>query len=176
MCVQGSEFFFFDRVRSSACDPALALLQQPSHTSVQTYKTWELKTCPLSYHQPVSLRLDAFMRVFSLTDLLLYHLNLIVIIRTWSTMSFILRIILLLVSLATTAMAHNTERFNVTAIGAVNGSSTIECWQIARPFDLSTDPGTAGTKAVQLGDVSNITLSILPPRFDGGLHRAPFVQ
>lgn len=86
--------------------------------------------------------------------------------------------VLLLQSLipGATAQSNATERFNVTAIGAANGSSTIECWQIARPFDVATDPGTIGTKALQLGNLSNLTLSVLPPQFDGGLHTAPFVQ
>lgn len=72
--------------------------------------------------------------------------------------------------------AQAEEHFNITAIGAANGRSTIECWQIARPFDISTDPGTAGTAAQQLGDSTNLTFTILPPRFDGGLHHAPAVQ
>lgn len=74
------------------------------------------------------------------------------------------------------AGAQSTERFNLTAIGAANGKSTIECWQILRPFDVSRDPGTAGTKALQLGDLTNLTFSVLPAKFDGGLHTAPFVQ
>ncbi|KAF2265546.1 hypothetical protein CC78DRAFT_460806 [Lojkania enalia] len=72
--------------------------------------------------------------------------------------------------------AAQSTHFNLTAIGAANGRSTIECWQIKRPFDVSTDPGTAGSKALPLGDLTNLTLSILPPKFDGGLHNAPFVQ
>ncbi|KAL5378259.1 hypothetical protein DPSP01_009192 [Paraphaeosphaeria sporulosa] len=74
------------------------------------------------------------------------------------------------------AVAQNTTHLNITAIGAAGGRSTIECWQITRPFDTSTDPGTAGTKAQQLGDTTNLTLTILPPKFDGGLHNAPAVQ
>ncbi|KAF1969176.1 hypothetical protein BU23DRAFT_591730 [Bimuria novae-zelandiae CBS 107.79] len=72
--------------------------------------------------------------------------------------------------------AAQEKHLNITAIGAANGRSTIECWQITRPFDISTDPGTAGTAAQQLGDPTNLTLTILPPKFDGGLHNAPFVQ
>lgn len=83
---------------------------------------------------------------------------------------------LLLQSLFFIAVAQEERHLNITAIGAANGRSTIECWQITRPFDISTDPGTAGTAAQQLGDLTNLTLTILPPRFDGGLHNAPFVQ
>jgi hypothetical protein len=75
-----------------------------------------------------------------------------------------------------TAVAQNTTHMNITAIGAADSRSTIECWQITRPFDVSADPGTAGTKAQQLGDTTNLTFTILPPKFDGGLHNAPAVQ
>jgi hypothetical protein len=74
------------------------------------------------------------------------------------------------------AAAQTTAHFNITAISATNGRSTIECWQITRPFDISHDPGTAGTKSQQLGDLTNMTFTILPPNFDGGLHNAQFVQ
>ncbi|KAL1603599.1 hypothetical protein SLS60_005187 [Paraconiothyrium brasiliense] len=75
-----------------------------------------------------------------------------------------------------TTVAQNTTHLNITAIGAADGRSTIECWQITRPFDISADPGTAGTKAQQLGDTTNLTFTILPPKFDGGIHNAPAVQ
>jgi hypothetical protein len=75
-----------------------------------------------------------------------------------------------------TAGAQNTTHMNITAIGAAGRRSTIECWQITRPFDVSADPGTAGTKAQQLGSTTNLTFTILPPNFDGGLHNAPAVQ
>lgn len=91
-------------------------------------------------------------------------------------MFFIIYPTLFLQFLILGAAAQSKERFNLTAIGAANGKSTLECWQIKRPFDVSTDPGTAGTKAQQLGDLTNLTLSVLPPKFDGGLHTAPFVQ
>lgn len=88
----------------------------------------------------------------------------------WQVVAFLLQLLLF------TVAAQDEKHLNITAIGAANGRSTIECWQITRPFDISTDPGTAGTAAQQLGDLTNLTFTILPPQFDGGLHNAPFVQ
>ncbi|KAI1642225.1 uncharacterized protein F4817DRAFT_362429 [Daldinia loculata] len=65
---------------------------------------------------------------------------------------------------------------NVTAIGARDGSSTLECWQMNVPFKTSSEPGTAGGLVTTLGNVSNVSYSILPPQYDGGLHNAPYVQ
>lgn len=84
--------------------------------------------------------------------------------------------VLLTLQFTLAVVAQESTHLNITAIGAANGRSTIECWQITRPFDISTDPGTAGTMSQQLGDLTNLTLTILPPKFDGGLHNAPFVQ
>ncbi|KAJ8120626.1 hypothetical protein ONZ43_g2711 [Nemania bipapillata] len=64
-------------------------------------------------------------------------------------------------------------KLNVTAIGSRHGSSTLECWQMDQPFNSSTQPGTSGSALAPLGDVSSLSYSILPSRFDGGLHNAP---
>ncbi|KAI0169863.1 hypothetical protein GGR52DRAFT_592451 [Hypoxylon sp. FL1284] len=61
-------------------------------------------------------------------------------------------------------------KLNVTAIGARDGVSTIECWQMDTPFDTSSQPGTSGTAVSKLGGVSNLTYSIIPSGFDGGVH------
>ncbi|ORY35069.1 hypothetical protein BCR39DRAFT_457800, partial [Naematelia encephala] len=57
-----------------------------------------------------------------------------------------------------------------------NGSSVLECWQLATPFSISHDPGTSGSAALQLGNLANATYTVLPPRFEGGLHKAPYLQ
>lgn len=66
--------------------------------------------------------------------------------------------------------------FNVTAIGASHGRSTLECWQMDSPFDVSHDEGTAGSAVVALGNTANMSYSVIPPHFDGGLHTAPHNQ
>lgn len=67
-------------------------------------------------------------------------------------------------------------KFNVTAIGASAGSSTIECWQADNPFSQSTQPGTSGSATAFLSEGANISYTIIPSAFDGGLHNAPFHQ
>ena len=68
-----------------------------------------------------------------------------------------------------------TPSLNVTAIGAANGVSTIECWQFG-PFASSSVPGVAGALGLFLGPTSNATFTVIPGRFDGGLHNAPVPQ
>ena len=74
------------------------------------------------------------------------------------------------------ASAAEATRLNVTAIGASGGKSTLECWQLDAPFAVSDTPGTRGSAAAQLGNVSNLGIAVLPARFDGGLHNAPANQ
>ncbi|KAI0392136.1 hypothetical protein F5Y17DRAFT_438006 [Xylariaceae sp. FL0594] len=66
--------------------------------------------------------------------------------------------------------------FNVTAIGARNGSSTLECWQMAQSFNTSNTPGTTGTAQTALGSVASLSYTVIPPNFDGGIHNAPHNQ
>jgi hypothetical protein len=69
-----------------------------------------------------------------------------------------------------------TPKLNLTALGADKGESTIECWQLDAPFTTSAGAGTAGALALNMGDLSNATYTILPSRFDGGFHQAPALQ
>ena len=86
-------------------------------------------------------------------------------------------------SLATTtttaAMATSSsppKYLNLTAIAAKDGKSTLECWQLTKPITVSSTAGTSGTLIQQLGDVSNASYVVLPPKFDGGKHTAPNAQ
>ncbi|KAL9032075.1 MAG: hypothetical protein Q9180_006712 [Flavoplaca navasiana] len=65
---------------------------------------------------------------------------------------------------------------NVTAISAKNGVSTIECWRLAAPFRASSEAGVSGASLAQLGEAGNTSYTLIPPKFDGGLHNAPTVQ
>ena len=67
-------------------------------------------------------------------------------------------------------------KLNVTAISAHRGHSTLECREIDSPFFLSRHPSTKGAMMVDLGGVSNASLSVIPPVFDNGLHNAPYAQ
>ena len=68
------------------------------------------------------------------------------------------------------------SRLNVTTIAAVNGRSTLECWQISAPFVQSSQAGTSGAAIAQLGETGATSYTLLPPKFNGGLHNAPVVQ
>ncbi|QDS68352.1 hypothetical protein FKW77_010718 [Venturia effusa] len=70
---------------------------------------------------------------------------------------------------------QTTPSLNVTAIASRDGASVIECWQIPG-FKASADKGTIGSLSLFLGDVANATYTVLPPRFDGGVHNAPANQ
>lgn len=69
------------------------------------------------------------------------------------------------------------KALNITTIATTpQNESAIECWQLAAPLQESTTPGTAGAVAAQLGNTTRLSYSIIPTRFDGGLHNAPAVQ
>lgn len=91
------------------------------------------------------------------------------------------RIDLLLLTIATitstSVLAQNTSTsaLNITAISAANGSSTLECWQLDN-FTVSNTPGTVGALSVFFGEASNVSYTVIPPRTDAGLHRAPAAQ
>ncbi|KAI1432029.1 hypothetical protein GGR50DRAFT_633769 [Xylaria sp. CBS 124048] len=87
-----------------------------------------------------------------------------------------MRGLFLLLSVLSVVCDVASLKLNVTAIGARHGSSTLECWQLDNPFVVSDEPGTAGSAQVTLGEVANISYSLLPAKFDGGVHNAPHNQ
>jgi hypothetical protein len=58
----------------------------------------------------------------------------------------------------------------------IDNHTVIQCWRLAKPFVTSSTPGTTGAKAAVISNVTNLAYTILPPRFDGGLHTAPAPQ
>lgn len=83
------------------------------------------------------------------------------------------RLVSLLLMAASVATGLN---LNVTALGAANGASTLECWQTNASFSISTEAGTAGSASMSLGDVANLSYAVIPAGYDGGLHNAPYNQ
>jgi len=72
----------------------------------------------------------------------------------------------------TKSYAQNSSiPLNVTAISGKNGASTLECWQLK-----SVAAGYASAANFPLGQVTNATFSIIPPRTYVGLRQAPQVQ
>lgn len=85
---------------------------------------------------------------------------------------------LLAESAALDARNNNTApslQLNITAITAYNRSSVFECWSLETPLASSNQPGISGYAAT-FGDISNMTYSVAPPNYDGGLHVAPHNQ
>lgn len=69
-----------------------------------------------------------------------------------------------------------STKLNVTALGAANGQSRFECWELDAPFVSSTQPGIVGTHTTSLGDVANITYNVVPAGYDSEVHTAPSHQ
>ncbi|KAI1082807.1 hypothetical protein F5B20DRAFT_577886 [Whalleya microplaca] len=72
--------------------------------------------------------------------------------------------------------AHAELYLNLTAITGRDNISVFECWQLKTPFATSSVPGVSGTQTLQMGDLANATYTIIPPRFNGSLHNAPYKQ
>jgi hypothetical protein len=68
-----------------------------------------------------------------------------------------------------------TPSLNLTTISASNGASTLECWQLPG-FKTSAQAGTSGALNLFLGNLSNASYTVIPSRFDGGMHNAPAAQ
>jgi hypothetical protein len=85
-----------------------------------------------------------------------------------------------LVGLVLPALAQlstlTTPFLNLTALTAAHGESVFECWQLSSPFKQTTESGISGALQLFLGDMSNASYSVIPPRFDGGFHHAPAFQ
>jgi hypothetical protein len=76
---------------------------------------------------------------------------------------------------AASAPSFVPPALNLTAISASNGNSVLECWALPG-FVASTQAGTVGALNLVLGDLANATYTLIPPRFNGGLHKAPAPQ
>jgi hypothetical protein len=85
--------------------------------------------------------------------------------------------ILTFAAAATAQLSPNitTPTLNLTAISTSNGSSIFECWQLLS-FVTSAGAGTVGALNLFLGNLDNATYTVIPPRFDGGIHNAPAPQ
>ncbi|MCJ1325583.1 hypothetical protein MMC10_002246 [Thelotrema lepadinum] len=95
---------------------------------------------------------------------------------TLSTLLTLFLLLSTLMSLVVKGAPTDPSVLNLTAISAENGQSIFECWQLKAPFLDSNQAGTDGAVFAQLGNASNASFAILPPKFSAGLHNAPFVQ
>jgi hypothetical protein len=104
------------------------------------------------------------------------------------------RLVLLcsLCSIGLSQSSTNSSYLTAPALVTIDNHTVIQCWRLAKPFVTSSTPGTTGAKAAVISNVTNLgrrqsrapgpglttvtAYTILPPRFDGGLHTAPAPQ
>ncbi|KAF2728010.1 hypothetical protein EJ04DRAFT_504788 [Polyplosphaeria fusca] len=70
----------------------------------------------------------------------------------------------------------NTTYLTATALVTKNNASAFECWQLNEPFKRSSVPGVSGAQVATIGNYTDLGYTILPPRYDGGIHTAPVPQ
>ncbi|KAI0084846.1 hypothetical protein BDY19DRAFT_855424, partial [Irpex rosettiformis] len=70
---------------------------------------------------------------------------------------------------------HGTY-LELTTLVTKHGASAFECWRLASPFAISTSAGTAGAGTLLIDNLANATYTVIPPRFEGGVHNAPHAQ
>lgn len=96
------------------------------------------------------------------------------------TMHLIPLLLSLSLSLSFLLIPTSAKTLNITVINAQNNHSTLECWALEPGFQTSSQAGTAGTLALNLGLIggagANATYTVLPPGFEGGRHNAPARQ
>lgn len=63
-----------------------------------------------------------------------------------------------------------------TTLVTKNNASALECWRFASPLSTSSGAGTAGASTLVIDNLANATYTVIPPRFEGGVHNAPHPQ
>ncbi|KAI5866889.1 hypothetical protein GGS23DRAFT_552590 [Durotheca rogersii] len=86
------------------------------------------------------------------------------------------RISLAAAVLGTAATAAAELFMNLTSITGRDQVSVFECWQLDTPFASAGTPGIQGSQVLDLGAVDNATYTVVPPRFGGSFHNAPYKQ
>ena len=72
--------------------------------------------------------------------------------------------------------SSNGTFLELSAIVTRNGNSALECWRLTDPFATSSGAGTSGASTMDIDFLANATYTVLPPRFQGGVHNAPHPQ
>ena len=65
---------------------------------------------------------------------------------------------------------------NLTSMGVSKGVSIMECWQLDNVFEETNQIGVPGLLQLQLGDLANMSYTVIPPKYFPPLHNAPNVQ
>tara|TARA_R110002003_G_scaffold143_18_gene13329 strand:- start:6074 stop:6601 length:528 start_codon:yes stop_codon:yes gene_type:complete len=70
----------------------------------------------------------------------------------------------------------NSTYLIAPALVTRNNNTVIQCWRLKSVFKRSSTPGISGTQTAIISNNTNLAYTILPPRYDGGLHTAPVPQ
>jgi hypothetical protein len=81
-----------------------------------------------------------------------------------------------LLSLAAAHADGNAIYLVAPALVTKNNQTVVECWKLIAPFKRSSTPGVNGAQVATISNITDLAYSILPPRYDGGLHNAPVPQ
>lgn len=73
------------------------------------------------------------------------------------------------------ALVHCTHLIAPALVTTPQNTTQIQCWNLTLPFITSSVPGTIGSQSLSL-PTRNTTYTIIPPRYDAGLHNAPVPQ
>ncbi|KAI0084839.1 hypothetical protein BDY19DRAFT_909581 [Irpex rosettiformis] len=96
----------------------------------------------------------------------------------FSKSSLVIASTVLLSSLASALSigGRSTTYLEATTLVPKNGTSALECWRFASPLSTSAGAGTAGASTLVIDNLANATYTVIPPRFEGGVHNAPHAQ
>lgn len=82
-----------------------------------------------------------------------------------------------LLAAASGAAAQNSTYLTATALVTnAQNNSALQCWQFTTPLEVPTTPGISGTLSFHYNLSAAAEYTVIPPRFDGGLHNAPQPQ
>jgi len=73
------------------------------------------------------------------------------------------------------ALAHDTHLIAPALVTTAHNTTQLQCWNLTLPFVTSSVPGTIGSQSLSFL-TRNLTYTVIPPRFDAGLHNAPVPQ
>ncbi|KAF1985907.1 hypothetical protein K402DRAFT_356312 [Aulographum hederae CBS 113979] len=98
-----------------------------------------------------------------------------------NTLLFLTSVFLLVplaVTTPTSLSSNSTSYLTATAIVTTpQNTSAFECWKFTTPLASSATGGTVGAQVLSFESLANrATYTLLPARFDGGVHNAPSVQ
>ncbi|KAA8624577.1 34-dihydroxy-2-butanone 4-phosphate synthase protein [Pyrenophora tritici-repentis] len=78
---------------------------------------------------------------------------------------------------AQTSSANTTYLTVPALVTTPQNTTAIQCWRLKHsPFAVTSQAGITGSRVATVSNATNVAYVIQPPRFNGGLHRAPVPQ